>query len=154
MAAKLKTKRTSITTMGSKIQAFDIFQTPLSSHYPLPFNANWQAATCLSNYQSLYQRIRISFCICKCSPRFYSCLHSHCLDLSSPGEESLTPSSEEVTQSRPVPGQPKWILVLDIFYLNKSWSVFVMFLIYINVSLFKSAFIDSREICILFTIPV
>jgi hypothetical protein len=36
MAAKLKTKRTSITTMGAKIQAFDIFQTPLSSHYPLP----------------------------------------------------------------------------------------------------------------------
>jgi hypothetical protein len=35
-AAKLKTKRTSITTMGVKIQAFDIFQTPLSSHYPLP----------------------------------------------------------------------------------------------------------------------
>jgi hypothetical protein len=28
MAAKLKTKRTSITTMGAKIQAFDIFQTP------------------------------------------------------------------------------------------------------------------------------
>jgi aminopeptidase N len=25
-----------ITTMGAKIQAFDIFQTPLSSHYPLP----------------------------------------------------------------------------------------------------------------------
>jgi hypothetical protein len=36
MAAKLKTKRTSITTMGAKIQAFDIFQTPFSSHYPLP----------------------------------------------------------------------------------------------------------------------
>jgi hypothetical protein len=36
MAAKLKTKRTSITTMGAKIQAFDIFLTPLSSHYPLP----------------------------------------------------------------------------------------------------------------------
>jgi hypothetical protein len=39
MAAKLKTKRTSITTMGAKIQAFDIFQTPLSSHYPLPLSA-------------------------------------------------------------------------------------------------------------------
>jgi hypothetical protein len=38
MAAKFKTKRTSITTMGAKIQAFDIFQTPLSSHYPLPLN--------------------------------------------------------------------------------------------------------------------
>jgi hypothetical protein len=25
---------------GAKIQAFDIFQTPLSSHYPLPLNAN------------------------------------------------------------------------------------------------------------------
>ncbi len=25
----------SITTMGDKTQAFDIFQTPLSSHYPL-----------------------------------------------------------------------------------------------------------------------
>jgi hypothetical protein len=36
MAAKLKTKRTSITTMGAKIQAFDIFQTPPISHYPLP----------------------------------------------------------------------------------------------------------------------
>jgi hypothetical protein len=40
MAAKLKTKRTSITTMGAKIQAIDIFQTPLSSHYPLPFFSN------------------------------------------------------------------------------------------------------------------
>jgi hypothetical protein len=28
MAAKLQTKRTSITTMGAKIQAFDIFQIP------------------------------------------------------------------------------------------------------------------------------
>jgi hypothetical protein len=37
--AKLKTKRTSITTMGAKIQAFDIFQTHLSSHHPLPLNA-------------------------------------------------------------------------------------------------------------------
>ncbi len=36
MAAKLKTKRTSVTSMGAKIQAFDIFQTPLSYHYPLP----------------------------------------------------------------------------------------------------------------------
>jgi hypothetical protein len=35
MAAKLKTKRTSITTMGAKIKAFDIFQTPLVliTHY-------------------------------------------------------------------------------------------------------------------------
>ncbi len=38
MAAYLNTKRTSITTMGAKIQAFDIFQTPLSSHYPLPLS--------------------------------------------------------------------------------------------------------------------
>jgi hypothetical protein len=38
MSAKLKTKRTSIITMGAKIQAFDIFQTHLSSHYPLPLN--------------------------------------------------------------------------------------------------------------------
>jgi hypothetical protein len=35
---QIKTKRTSITTMGAKIQVFDIFQTPLSSHYPLPLN--------------------------------------------------------------------------------------------------------------------
>ncbi len=28
-----------MTTMGAKIQAFDIFQTPLGSHYPLPLNA-------------------------------------------------------------------------------------------------------------------
>jgi hypothetical protein len=26
--------------MGAKIQAFDIFQTPLSSHYPLPLTFN------------------------------------------------------------------------------------------------------------------
>jgi hypothetical protein len=26
--------------MGAKIQAFDIFQTPLSSHYPLPLKEN------------------------------------------------------------------------------------------------------------------
>ncbi len=34
---QIKNKR-SITTMGVKIQAFDIFQTPLSSHYPLPLS--------------------------------------------------------------------------------------------------------------------
>jgi hypothetical protein len=28
----------SITTMGDKTQAFDFFQTPLSSHYPLPLS--------------------------------------------------------------------------------------------------------------------
>jgi hypothetical protein len=33
-------KRTLITTMGAKIQAFDIFQIPLSSHYPLPLRDN------------------------------------------------------------------------------------------------------------------
>ena len=27
--------------MGAKIQAFDIFQTPLSSHYPLPLMQSW-----------------------------------------------------------------------------------------------------------------
>jgi hypothetical protein len=26
--------------MGAKIQAFDIFQTPLSSHYPLPLSVS------------------------------------------------------------------------------------------------------------------
>jgi hypothetical protein len=36
---KLITKRTSITTMGAKIQAFDIFQTTHSSHYPLPLKS-------------------------------------------------------------------------------------------------------------------
>jgi hypothetical protein len=35
---QIKIKMKSITTMGAKIQAFDIFQTPLSSHYPLPLN--------------------------------------------------------------------------------------------------------------------
>ncbi len=45
MAAKLKTKRTSITTMGAKIQAFDIFQTPLSSHFPLPLSSHPGMAT-------------------------------------------------------------------------------------------------------------
>jgi hypothetical protein len=39
MAAKLKNKRTSITTMGAKIQAFDIFPTPLISHWSLPFSS-------------------------------------------------------------------------------------------------------------------
>jgi hypothetical protein len=35
---QIQNKKTSITTMGAKIQAFDIFLTPLSSHYPLPLN--------------------------------------------------------------------------------------------------------------------
>jgi hypothetical protein len=34
----------SITTMGAKIQAFDIFQTPLSSHYPLPLSLDYSWA--------------------------------------------------------------------------------------------------------------
>jgi hypothetical protein len=36
MAANLREKRTLITTMGAKTQAFAIFPTPLISHYPLP----------------------------------------------------------------------------------------------------------------------
>jgi hypothetical protein len=38
MAANFREKRMSITTMGAKTQAFDIFPTPLISHYPLPLN--------------------------------------------------------------------------------------------------------------------
>ncbi len=30
--------------MGAKIQAFDIFQTPLSSHYPLPLSQTSEAS--------------------------------------------------------------------------------------------------------------
>ncbi len=37
-------KRTSITTMGAKTQAYDIFPTPLFSHYPLPLSAGECAA--------------------------------------------------------------------------------------------------------------
>jgi hypothetical protein len=32
---QIKNKKNIKTTMGAKIQAYDIFQTPLSSHYPL-----------------------------------------------------------------------------------------------------------------------
>jgi hypothetical protein len=35
MAANVREKRMSITTMGAKTQALDIFPTPLISHYPL-----------------------------------------------------------------------------------------------------------------------
>jgi hypothetical protein len=38
MAAKFREKRTSITTMGAKTQAFAIFLSHLISHYPLPLN--------------------------------------------------------------------------------------------------------------------
>jgi hypothetical protein len=34
--------------MGAKIQAFDIFQTPLSSHYPLPLSSPNGIATCMA----------------------------------------------------------------------------------------------------------
>ncbi len=34
-AVNFREKRTSITAKGAKIQAFDIFPTPLISHYPL-----------------------------------------------------------------------------------------------------------------------
>jgi hypothetical protein len=33
---KFREKRTSITTMGAKTQAFDVFPAPFISHYPLP----------------------------------------------------------------------------------------------------------------------
>jgi hypothetical protein len=36
MVENFREKRTSITTMGAKTQAFNIFPTPLISHYPLP----------------------------------------------------------------------------------------------------------------------
>jgi hypothetical protein len=38
MAANFREKRTSITTMGVKTQAFASFPTPLVSHYSLPLN--------------------------------------------------------------------------------------------------------------------
>ncbi len=38
-----------ITTIGAKIQAFSIFQTPLSSHYPLPLNAQKWYANLMGN---------------------------------------------------------------------------------------------------------
>jgi hypothetical protein len=53
MAAKLKTKRISITTMGAKKQAIDIFQTPLSSHYPLPLIVNLKYRENPAKYPSL-----------------------------------------------------------------------------------------------------
>jgi hypothetical protein len=49
MAAKLKKKGTSITTMGAKIQAFDIFQTPLSSQLKKKVNTNLKGYLILSN---------------------------------------------------------------------------------------------------------
>jgi hypothetical protein len=39
MATNLRDKRTSITTMQAKNQAFAIFPTLLISHYPLPLNS-------------------------------------------------------------------------------------------------------------------
>ncbi len=49
---QIKTKRTSITTMGAKIQAFDIFQTLFSSHYPLPLSGflNFWLKNCLTSF--------------------------------------------------------------------------------------------------------
>ncbi len=40
MAANFREERTSITTIGAKTQAFDIFSTPLISHYPLPLKGS------------------------------------------------------------------------------------------------------------------
>jgi hypothetical protein len=40
MAANVREKRMSITTMGAKTQAFDIFPTPLISHYPTTFKGD------------------------------------------------------------------------------------------------------------------
>jgi hypothetical protein len=39
MATNFRDKRTSITTMQAKNQAFAIFPTLLISHYPLPLNS-------------------------------------------------------------------------------------------------------------------
>jgi hypothetical protein len=46
--------------MGAKIQAFDIFQTPLSSHYPLPLKSHSYSWKCtfISEYSSSFLRIR------------------------------------------------------------------------------------------------
>ncbi len=49
----------SITTMGDKTQAFDIFQTPLSSHYPLPLINNF-----LSLWQEKFQMSKTDFVAC------------------------------------------------------------------------------------------
>jgi hypothetical protein len=43
MAANFREKSTSITTMGAKTQAFDIFPIPLISHYPLPLTLSLAA---------------------------------------------------------------------------------------------------------------
>jgi hypothetical protein len=42
--------------MGAKIQAFDIFQTPLSSQYPLPLSYTLQSSNNLMKYRYLTDR--------------------------------------------------------------------------------------------------
>jgi hypothetical protein len=39
---KISEKKERLNTMGAKTQAFDIFPTPLISHYPLPLKENEQ----------------------------------------------------------------------------------------------------------------
>jgi hypothetical protein len=46
--------------MGAKIQAFDIFQTPLSSHYPLPLRAfSLQSSNTTRSFSYLAILIRV-----------------------------------------------------------------------------------------------
>jgi hypothetical protein len=47
--------------MGAKIQAFDIFQTPLSSHYPLPLNLN-RGLIKMGNARKICARKKGPFC--------------------------------------------------------------------------------------------
>jgi hypothetical protein len=60
MASNFREKKTSITTMGVKSQAFAIFPTPLVSHYPLPLRvkvlsyANVQHCSVFNAYMTTY----------------------------------------------------------------------------------------------------
>jgi hypothetical protein len=67
----------SITTMGDKTQAFDIFQTPLSSHYPLPlrFNKVPVLASEAGKIEKATKRKKAAICLKQSSKRrhiFYS----------------------------------------------------------------------------------
>jgi hypothetical protein len=77
MVAKLKTKRTSITTMRAKIQAFDIFQTPISSHYPLPLryitDFNGDVLLCKTNSRDDIIKISPTFVKSKTLLQYFLC---------------------------------------------------------------------------------
>jgi hypothetical protein len=78
MAAKLKDKRTSITTVPNILRSFAIFATPLISHWSLPLSQKtFHATVPLRPLTRVLVRVKISLDLIKAINNFFSMTSQH-----------------------------------------------------------------------------